>query len=182
MHRVRMMETTWTRGNGIGFAVNRVGNRLFVGHGGGYPGYTTNTSIDLENQIGVIVLTNAGDSNPGGMTTQLMRTVGEAVAKATRKEPSKVAWDPSWSRFAGLYRGRGSDQHVVELHERLVIINPASATLDDPIELEPIGNGEFRYVAPVGGGPVGEVVRFVEENGRVVRMITGDSYVERVRD
>ena len=182
MHRVRMMETTWTRGNGIGFAVNRVGTRLFVGHGGGYPGYTTNTSIDLENRIGVIVLTNAGDSNPGAMTTQLMRTVGEAVAKATRRTPSTVAWDPSWSRFAGLYRGRGSDQHVVELHERLVILNPASATLDDPIELEPIGNSRFRYVAPVGGGPVGEVVRFVEENGRVVRMITGDSYVVRVRD
>jgi hypothetical protein len=32
-----------------------------------------------------------------------------------------------------------------------------------------------------GGGPVGEIVRFVEENGRVVGMITGDSYVERVR-
>lgn len=182
MHRVRMLETTWTRGNGIGFAVNRVGNRLFVGHGGGYPGYTTHTSIDLENQIGVIVLTNAGDSNPSAMTTQLMQTVGEAVAKAVRDTPAKVAWDPSWSRFAGLYRGRNSDQHVVELHERLVIINPAAATLDDTIELEPIGNGEFRYVAPVGGGPVGEVVRFVEQGGRVVRMITGDSYVERVRD
>ena len=40
--------------------------------------------------------------------------------------------------------------------------------------------GAFRYVASVGGGPVGEIVRFVEENGRVTRMITGDSYVERV--
>jgi hypothetical protein len=29
---------------------------------------------------------------------------------------------------------------------------------------------------------VGEVVRFVEENGQVIRMITGDSYVERVRE
>jgi len=26
------------------------------------------------------------------------------------------------------------------------------------------------------------VVRFVEEDGQVVRMITGDSYVDRVRD
>jgi hypothetical protein len=26
-----------------------------------------------------------------------------------------------------------------------------------------------------------EIVRFVEENGRVTRMITGDSYVERVQ-
>ena len=29
---------------------------------------------------------------------------------------------------------------------------------------------------------MGEVVRFVEEGGRVVRMITGDSYVDRVSD
>jgi hypothetical protein len=63
-----------------------------------------------------------------------------------------------------------------------VIINPEAANLDSPIQLDPIGDGTFRYVAPVGGGPVGEVVRFVEEGGRVVRMITGDSYVERVRN
>jgi D-alanyl-D-alanine carboxypeptidase len=182
MHRVRMLETTWTRGSGIGFAVSRERDKVYVGHGGGYPGYTTNTLIDLDSRVGVIVLTNAGDSNPSAMATQLMRTVGEAVAKATRAAPERVTWDPSWSRFAGLYRGRGSDQHVVELHERLVIINPEAATLDSPIELEPLGNGRFRYVAPVGGGPVGEVVRFVEEDGRVVRMITGDSYVDRVWD
>jgi D-alanyl-D-alanine carboxypeptidase len=182
MHRVRMMETNWTRGSGIGFAVSRERDRLYVGHGGGYPGYTTNTLIDLEHRVGVIVLTNAGDANPGAMATQLMRTVGEAVAKATRETPAKVKWDPSWARFAGLYRGRGGDQHVVELHQRLVIINPAGDSLDNPIQLEPLGDGHFRYVAPVGGGPVGEVVRFVEENGVVVRMITGDSYVERVRN
>jgi hypothetical protein len=49
------------------------------------------------------------------------------------------------------------------------------------VQLEPIGNGTFRCVAPSGGGPVGEIVRFVEENGRVTRMITGDSDVERVQ-
>ena len=63
-----------------------------------------------------------------------------------------------------------------------MIINPDAANLDNLIELEPLGDGTFRYVAPAGGGPVGEVVRFVEENGRVVRMITGDSYVERGRE
>lgn len=83
---------------------------------------------------------------------------------------------------AGLYRGRGGDSHVVELKERLVIINPDAGNLDNPIELVPIGDGTFRYVAPVGGGVVGEVVRFVEEGGQVVRMITGDSFVERVRN
>jgi CubicO group peptidase (beta-lactamase class C family) len=181
MHRVRMLESNWTRGNGIGFAVTRNRDTVYVGHGGSYPGYITHTLMDLNGKVGVIVLTNAQDGDASGVATQLMNTVGEAVAKAAAAAPDKVKWDPSWTRFAGLYRGRGGDLHVVELNEKLVIINPDAPNLDNPIQLEPLGDGTFRYVAPVGGGPVGEVVRFVEENGQVVRMITGDSFVDRVR-
>ncbi len=181
MHRVRMLENNWTQGNGIGFAVNRIRDKVYVGHGGGYPGNTTQTLIQLDSRVGVVVLTNTNDSNPFDIATQLMNTVGEAVAKATATEPKVVAWDPSWARFAGFYSGRGGDSQVVLLNERLVIITPNGPNLDNPIRLEPLGNGLFRYVAPVGGGPVGEVVRFVEEGGPVIRMITGDSYVDRVR-
>lgn len=181
MHRVRVLESNWTQGNAIGFAVRRERDKVFVSHGGSYPGYQTNTLLNLEGKVGVIVLTNADDANPGAMATQLMNTVGEAVAKAAAPPDAPATWDPAWARFAGLYRGRGGESHVVELNQRLVIISPNAATLDNPIRLEPIGNGQFRYVAPTGGGPVGEIVRFVEEDGRVVRMITGDSYVERVR-
>jgi CubicO group peptidase (beta-lactamase class C family) len=182
MHRVRLLENNWTQGNAIGFAVRRIGDKVYVGHGGGYPGYTTQTLIQLESKVGVIVLTNTNDSNPNDIALQLMSTVGDAVAKATAVKPKAVAWDPSWARFAGLYRGSGGDSQVVLLNERLVIITPNAQTLDNPVQLEPLGNGQFRYVAPGGGGPVGEVVRFVEEGGRVVRMITGDSYVDRLRD
>jgi len=182
MHRVRSLENNWTQGNAIGFAVGRVGDKTFIGHGGGYPGYTTQTSIDLENKVAVIVLTNTNDSNPNDIARQLMNTVGNAVAKATAQKPKTVAWNPSWARFAGYYRGRGGDTQVVLLNERLVLVSPNAANLDNVTTLEPIGDGRFRFVAPVGGGPVGEVVRFVEEGGRVVRMITGDSYVDRVRN
>lgn len=71
---------------------------------------------------------------------------------------------------------------MVLLNERLVIITPNGPNVEDPVELEPLGDGLFRFVAPTGGGAVGEVVRFVEEGGQVVRMITGDSFVERVRN
>ena len=182
MHRVRVLENNWTQGNAIGFAVRRERDKVFVSHGGSYPGYQTNTLMQIDGKVGVIVLTNADDANPGAIATQLMNTVGEAVAKAATAAPATtMKWDPSWSRFAGLYRGRGGESQVIELNERLVIISPNAANLDNPIRLEPIGNGQFRYVAPVGGGPVGEIVRFVEEGGRVVRMFTGDGFVERVR-
>jgi D-alanyl-D-alanine carboxypeptidase len=182
MHRVRVLENNWTQGNAIGFAVRRERDRIYVSHGGSYPGYQTQTMLYPEGKVAVIVLTNADDGNPGGIATELMNTVGDAVAKAAAPtaDPA-VPWDPAWARFAGLYRGRGGESQVVELNRKLVIINPNAATLNNPAQLVPLGNGRFRYTAPAGGSPVGEIVRFVEEGGRVVRMYTGDSYVDRVR-
>jgi CubicO group peptidase (beta-lactamase class C family) len=182
MHRVRMLESTWASGQGIGFSVRRVDDKLYVGHGGGYPGYTTNTTIQLDAQVGVIVLTNTNDSNPAQIAGELMSTVGEAVASETAPEQERVAWDPSWERFAGVYQGFGGGvTRVLVMNQRLVTMNPWASSIGDPTELEPMGDGTFRMVAPTGGGPVGEIVRFVEEDGDVVRMITGDSYSVRVR-
>ena len=107
MHRVRMLENNWTRGQGIGFAVNRVEEKVYVGHGGGYPGYATQTVIQLDSRVGVVVLTNTNDSNPDQIARQLMSTVGDAVAEATKVEASVVAWDPAWvdlPRFRGRVR------------------------------------------------------------------------------
>ncbi len=184
MHRVRFLENDWTNGRGIAFSVQRVDGTLYVGHGGGYPGYTTNTKIQLDSKVGVIVLTNTNDSNPSQIAEQLMNTVGSAVAQAIKVEPDEVAWDPSWARFAGLYRrpGRGSESQVVLLNERLVIMSPRARSVDSPIRLEALGDGVFRYTAPRGGGVVGEEVRFLEENGEVIRMFVGDSFMDRVRD
>jgi hypothetical protein len=176
-----MLETTWTRGQGIGFSVQRLDGRLYVGHGGGYPGYTTYTMIQLDDEVGVIALTNTNDSNPSQIAGELMETVGRAVAKATAEEPVRVAWDPAWERFAGVYASRWGRTQVIVMNERLVTIDPWAGSLGDPQELEPLGDGTFRMVAPTGGGPVGEIVRFVEEDGVVLRMVTGDSYSTRIR-
>jgi D-alanyl-D-alanine carboxypeptidase len=184
MLRVRSVEENWTAGSGLGFDVKRVKDRTYIGHGGGYPGNTTQTLIQLDDKVGVIVLTNTNDSNPSDIAQQLMATVGQATAKAANSasaKPATIEWDPAWERFAGLYRGRNGDQQVVLLNKKLVIINPNGPNLDDPVTLEPLGGGHFRFVAPTGGGVVGEMVRFVEESGRPMRMYAGDSWIDRVR-
>jgi D-alanyl-D-alanine carboxypeptidase len=181
MHRVRVLETNWTSGNAIGFAVNRTRDKIYVGHGGSYPGYKTQTLIQLDGKVGVIVLANGDDAVPNNIAMHLMETVGEAVAKAAAPPSKPVTWDPSWSRFAGLYRGEGSDTEVVELNQRLVMINPEGDNPETQQRLDPLGNGLFRLESATGGGAVGEVVRFVEENGRVVRMYTGESFTDRVK-
>ena len=92
-----------------------------------------------------------------------------------------VTWDPSWSRFAGTYRSRaGGEVEVVELNRRFVSFDPSAPYPEHPTSLEPIGNGQFRVEATSGGGAVGEIVRFVEQDGKVVRMYTGSSFSDRV--
>lgn len=179
MHRVRVMENDWQRGYAIGFAVNREKEKVYVGHGGSYFGYKTHTLIQLDDKVGVIVLTNGDDSVPSDLAKHLMQSVGEAVAKAAAASP-EPEWDPAWSRFAGLYRGDFGDVHVVELNRRLVTIDPTGREPGPQNRLIPVGGGRFRMDAPTGGSAIGEVVRFEERDGRVVRMYTGDSYLERV--
>lgn len=180
MHRVRAVDETWVSGTGLGFDIRRINNRSWVGHGGGYLGNTTQTLFQLDDKVGVIVLTNTNDSNVGDIARQLVVTVGAAVAKAGAPKPVVVAWDPTWSRFAGLYRGAWSDVEVVLLNQKLVLITPNGANVDTPVELVPLGGGRFRYTAPTGGSEVGEIVRFAEENGRVTRIYLGDGFFERV--
>jgi D-alanyl-D-alanine carboxypeptidase len=182
MLRVRSVDEDWTSGTGLGFDVKRVKNRTYIGHGGGYLGNTTQTLIQLDDKVGVIVLTNTNDSNPSDIANQLMASVGQAVAAASKPRSSTVAWNPAWARFAGLYRGRWGDKQVVLLNDRLAIITPNAPNLDDPVTLEPVGEGRFRYVAPTGGREIGEIVSFSEVAGKAVRMVVGDTWVDRVQE
>ena len=179
MHRVRMLENNWTRGNAIGFAVSREKEKVYVGHGGSYPGYKTQTLIQLDDKVGVIVLSNGDDSAPNDIALHLMQTVGNAVAKAVQIKPKQAVWEPAWSRFAGLYRSVAGEQAVVELDQRLVIINPLGPNPEEQMQLIPMGGGLFRLESATGGSAVGEVVRFTEQNGKVVRMYIGGSFLQR---
>jgi D-alanyl-D-alanine carboxypeptidase len=180
MQRVRSVDETWQSGSGLGFDFNRIGDRTWVGHGGGYPGNTTQTLFQLSDKVGVIVLTNTNDANPMQIAEQLIATVGAAVAKATTDTARAVAWDPTWSRFAGWYRNTMGDQQVVLLNQKLVLLSPTATAIGTPSTLEPLGDGRFRLMARGGGSAIGEVVRFVEDGGRVTRMYVGDGFLERL--
>lgn len=180
MMRVRSVDETWTDGTGLGFDVKRVNDRTYIGHEGGYLGNTTQTLIQLDDKVGVIVLTNTNDSYPSDIANKLMATVGQAIAKATASTPETAAWDAAWERFAGLYRSRWDDVQVVLLNQELILIVPNGPALDPLATLEPLGDGRFRFMSPTGLWEVGEVVRFVEEPGQPMRMFTGDTPFDRI--
>lgn len=186
MHRVRSVEENWATGTGLGFAVQRIKDRSYVGHGGGYPGYTTQTLIQLDDKVGVVVLTNTQDSDPGDIARQAMAAFGPGIAKASGARASgdsaaqRLAFDAAWARFQGVYRGRSNDTAVVLMNGRLVLLLSSAPQVDSALKLEPLGDGRFRLEAPAGGVPVGEVVRFEEVPGKPVRLHIGDTWSDRV--
>lgn len=179
--RVRSVDENWQTGSGLGFDHRRFKDRTYVGHGGGYPGNTTQTLAQLDDKIGVVVLTNTNDSDPSDIAQQLITTVGEAIAKVTKSHKITV-WEDGWARFAGLYRYPYDDSvdQVVLLDKQLVLLPTGATAAETKMVLEPLGDGRFRLMAPTGGAEVGEVVRFDETPGRAVRLYLGDTWAERV--
>ncbi|MGL6043597.1 MAG: serine hydrolase domain-containing protein, partial [Sandaracinobacteroides sp.] len=180
LHRVRSVDETWVSGNGLGFGTQRIKDKSYIGHAGGYPGYTTQTLFQPADRFGVIVLTNTQDSEPGEIARQLIAAVGPVIAKAVPK-PATVAWDPAWARFEGVYRNRSNDLAVVLLNDRLVLLPNTAPGIEAVGKLEPLGGGRFRLDAPTGGTAIGEVVQFREDAGKPTRLYVGDTWSDRVR-
>jgi CubicO group peptidase (beta-lactamase class C family) len=179
--RVRSVDENWQSGSGLGFDHSRFKDRTYVGHAGGYPGNTTQTLVQLDDKVGVIVLTNTNDSLPLDIARQLITTVGDAAVRAARPARQPI-WDDRWARFAGLYRSPLDDgiRQIVLLDRKLVLLPANSATAEPANTLEPLGDGRFRLVGAIGNPPIGEIVYFDETPGRPMRFYFGDSWTERV--
>ena len=50
---------SWTAGHGLGPQLFRVGERVFVGHGGSMPGYVAHLAVHRRSRLGVVVFANA---------------------------------------------------------------------------------------------------------------------------
>ena len=87
---------SWTGGHGLGPQLYRVGERVYVGHGGSMPGYVAHLSVHRRSRTGVIAFANAY-----GLAGTSIKTVGlEALtavldAEPVRTEPWRAAPPPT---------------------------------------------------------------------------------------
>jgi CubicO group peptidase (beta-lactamase class C family) len=185
MQRVHWLRPDWRGGAGIGFAISRASDRTIVGHGGSLAGYRTQISFSPDEKLGVIVLTNSDDGNPGFYVNQIFTALAPALKKAVPPAAAMAQADPEWDKYAGKYRSPWGDSEVLIVNGALVMIDP---TADNPMEtmVRLVAEGRNRFKITTEnqnyGGAVGEIVTFeLGANGEVVRMKTGESYTFRLR-
>jgi CubicO group peptidase (beta-lactamase class C family) len=184
MHRVQWVQPDWKSGWGLGFAIRHEGDTNWIGHGGSLAGYRTQTWFDPEHKIGILAMTNANDGAPDLFANEAIRSVVPAIRKAAGAPKPAPTADPSWSRYAGLYRSAWGDVQVVFAGGRLILFDPNDANpSSSAMTLVAAGNDTFRAEATgFSYGAVGEQIRFeTGPTGAITRVWTGAMYSDRVQ-
>lgn len=156
---------------GLGFDVTSVGERQLVGHGGGFPGFITNTKIDPADQLVFVALTNAADGPAPELTAGMAGIVNRAMEAGPAPAPAETG-GVELDRFAGRYWSLGSVTDVVRFGGQLLGLSPEQPNPVDPVtELTAEGPDELRISKTPGFASPGERVRFAfDGDGRVERV------------
>ena len=145
MHRVHWLLPDWKTGWGLGFRIRRVGEETRIGHGGSLPGYRSDLEFSPARKLGVIVLTNAADGNPGLYRDAAFEILGPAIDQVLASFRKTSGPEPGWNRYVGDYRSPFGNVRVLNLGEGLTLIDPEA---DDPwesrVNLEPVSEHTFR--------------------------------------
>jgi D-alanyl-D-alanine carboxypeptidase len=155
-------------GYGLGFQVQRIEGRTWVGHGGGWPGHITRSLLDPEEGLAVSVLTNAIDGPAAAWATAIVKILGLAAA-APPLDVGRAALATYEGRWASIWRVN----EIVAIGGRLVSMSPESP---DPVveqqRLEVVDADTLRYADDGPGlAAPGELVRYERAADGTVRSI-----------
>lgn len=156
---------------GLGLAVDTVGDRTLIGHGGGYPGHITRSLVDPRDRIAVSVLTNAIDGPAETLAKALFLLLDLATSKP-RPDGNRVDLERFTGRFAELW----GVTDVVDLGGRLHLLDPTKTDPStDAVPLEIVDGTTLRAAGGSGYGSYGEPVRYDFDTAGRVRSIRGPS-------
>ncbi|MCA9832481.1 MAG: beta-lactamase family protein [Thermomicrobiales bacterium] len=166
-------ESTEISWYGIGLVIEKLGDRTYIGHSGGYPGHITMSKTDVGRKLSVSVLTNTNDGPAAVLCAGILALIELAVSpKAPVSQPGKPR---DLKKFEGRFATLWGLTDIVNLGGRLYALAP---TLDDPagmaVELEVTGENTLKRVGgPKGGSRGEEIVYHFDAKGKVSKIEGG---------
>lgn len=155
---------SWTAGHGLGPQLFRVGERVYVGHGGSMPGYVAHLAVHRRSRTGVIAFANAY-----GLTGTSIRTVSlEALTAVLDAEPvAAPPWVPGAApsgeaaELCGRWWWMGQEHGVTADGDELVLDRVAMPSAE-PSRFVREAPDRWRGVAGDNAGEVLAVLRTPE--------------------
>ena len=146
MYSIQWPEPTW----GLGFSIWHMGDKDFVGHQGGCPGYKSQLIICPEEKIAVVVMVNATDAPQFTLVFRSFEIMAPFLTGLRPKETEQNAW----AEYAGFYTSdtTWSDAEVLSWHDNLAVM------------WVPGGNPD----------PIGSLTMLTRAEGEVFREVSAD--------
>lgn len=183
-----IMREYWATGEenesyGLGFEIYKIEKRKIVGHGGGFAGFITQISLDMENDIGVVTLTNTNDSSCSSINTGIFETTYKFVDEKSKYSDGKKI--SNQEKFEGVYRSRWGDTIVVGIDTNLVAFDPkANSPVKYSTLLKTEGKNKFLMETKSNFDSPGEFATFIFERGKkqVTKVLFGATPSERLEN
>ena len=157
----------WARAYGLGYDLQRIGERVLAGHGGAMPGFLAGLRVRRQDRVGAVVFANCtAGAEPVALAGQLVSAVLDA-------EPSLApVWTPSRSQpdldgILGSWWTEG-EEIVFEVRDNVLWSRiPGGLPIGDT-RFVTVDRDRFRAVAGREGGELLEITR--GPGGAVERM------------
>jgi CubicO group peptidase (beta-lactamase class C family) len=182
MQRVHAVDHDWATPWGLGFALWRGDGKSFVGHIGSCLGFESELSLQPEDKLAVIFMSNALNAETRLFVRQAHGIVGPAVAAALASPGAGPRPDPDLTRYLGRYdRAFGRELHVLRWEGSLALLPlPTANPLGELTKLRRVSEHTFKRVRQDGG--LGEEVVFeVDRAGVVTRLRQHSNFAIRAR-
>lgn len=181
-----MARAHWATGEknesyGLGLDIYEIEKRKIVGHSGGFAGFITQISLDTQNDIGVITLTNTNDSSCGSINTGIFETIYKFIDEKNKHSVGKKILNQD--KFEGAYRSRGGDTIIVGIDANLVAFGPkTNSPLKDATILKARGKNKFLMETKSNFDSPGELATFIFDKKvkQAAKVIFGASPSERL--
>lgn len=184
MQRVHFVDPSWETTWGLGFSVSRTpDNKTFVGHGGSCPGFQTQLSMQTDEKIAAVAMSNGMDVNAGALSRGIYDIIAPALKAALGDSARKLpALDPSLERYLGTYASawRGESEVVAWEGGLVVVALPSDNPVRGMTKLRKVGEHTFRRVR--SDGKLAEAWTFgVGGDGRATSVTVNYQVSPRVR-
>jgi CubicO group peptidase (beta-lactamase class C family) len=164
----------WSMAWGLGFQLIRRGDRIFVGHTGGMPGFVTGLFVDRASKTGAIVLANSmsGFDPSDAAVTLLSRVLDD-------DPPPEPTWRPGppvpdhLAELTGRWWSEGSAFEFSVRGGRLEARMEQALRTTPPAVFERIDDATFRTVS---GRERGELLRLTRGDDGAVRLMHWATY------
>ncbi len=166
---------------GLGFAVYEIEKRKIIGHGGGFAGFITMIALDVENDIGVITLSNTNHGSTGQINRGIFETIYQFMDEQEKYAAGKKLKDEK--KYEGVYRSKWSDTIIAGVEARLIAIEAeANSPVKNGTLLRPAGKNSFVMESKFHFDSTGERATFIfgKKAKQATTMIWGSVPTERV--